>query len=164
LELELELELELDMELDMEMEMEMELGNMTKGARLNPEEFPLTTKRALEASKRGLDPQETYEGFCDYWVSLPGVKATKLDWDATWRNRCRDLALRLKPWERPQAKTSADLVDMAAIAALEARRAPMQIGEFRLHNDGETASDYRRAQDDYHTKKFERPRVFKVVR
>ncbi len=32
--------------------------------------------------------------FCDYWHSVAGAKATKLDWNKTFRNRIRDLVER----------------------------------------------------------------------
>jgi hypothetical protein len=34
--------------------------------------------------------------FFDYWLAIPGSKGCKLDWDATYRNRLRDMAGRLK--------------------------------------------------------------------
>ncbi|MCP3947330.1 DUF1376 domain-containing protein [Herbaspirillum sp.] len=34
--------------------------------------------------------QEQANRFRDYWVSVPGQKATKLDWKATWRNWLRN--------------------------------------------------------------------------
>jgi hypothetical protein len=30
------------------------------------------------------------EKFKDYWISLPGQRAVKLDWDRTWKNWCRN--------------------------------------------------------------------------
>jgi len=33
---------------------------------------------------------ETSE-FVDYWKGVPGARGTKLDWEATWRNRMRDV-------------------------------------------------------------------------
>jgi len=27
--------------------------------------------------------------FRDYWAAIPGSRGVKLDWFATWRNRCR---------------------------------------------------------------------------
>jgi len=30
--------------------------------------------------------------FADYWRGIPGNKGLKLDWSATWRNRCREVA------------------------------------------------------------------------
>lgn len=32
--------------------------------------------------------------FRDYWIAQPGVKGRKTDWDATWRNWCRDVQKR----------------------------------------------------------------------
>jgi len=29
--------------------------------------------------------------FRDYWIGVPGAKGVKLNWSATWRNRCRDV-------------------------------------------------------------------------
>lgn len=31
------------------------------------------------------------EQFRDYWRAVPGAKGVKLDWDATWRNRLRNI-------------------------------------------------------------------------
>lgn len=33
---------------------------------------------------------EVAESFRDYWIAVPGMKGTKLDWNATWRNWCRN--------------------------------------------------------------------------
>ena len=44
-------------------------------------------------SERGLSrDQASEEGrkFCDYWHDKSGRDATKLDWEATWRNWCRN--------------------------------------------------------------------------
>lgn len=40
----------------------------------------------------GLDPTTTTAEFADFWRAVPGAKGRKLDWDATYRNRCRDIA------------------------------------------------------------------------
>lgn len=37
--------------------------------------------------------------FRDYWIAQPGAKGRKLDWQATWRNWCRNA----KPASRPAA-------------------------------------------------------------
>ena len=36
-----------------------------------------------------LEPVQTFEKFKDYWISQPGQKGVKLDWNATWRNWVR---------------------------------------------------------------------------
>src|SRR5690606_5113147 len=46
----------------------------------------------------------------DYWISKTGQSATKLDWDATWRNWCRTAFSALarngtKPTAKPQTRT-----------------------------------------------------------
>lgn len=33
---------------------------------------------------------EVAEIFRDYWIAVPGAKGTKADWQATWRNWCRN--------------------------------------------------------------------------
>lgn len=40
----------------------------------------------------GLDYPTTLAEFVDYWASIPGQRGVRLDWEATWRNRCRELA------------------------------------------------------------------------
>ena len=53
------------------------------------------------------------ESFADYWQSLPGAKAVKLDWEKTWRNRIRRAAssfrttAQRKPLENLQAAQQA---------------------------------------------------------
>jgi hypothetical protein len=41
--------------------------------------------------------------FRDYWIALPGAKGVKLDWDATFKNRIRQIMNdgRAVPWEPP---------------------------------------------------------------
>lgn len=36
-----------------------------------------------------LEPLRVFEEFKDYWISQPGQKGVKLDWEATWRNWVR---------------------------------------------------------------------------
>jgi hypothetical protein len=56
-----------------------------------------------------LDPQETFEGFRDYWIAQPGQKGVKTDWTATWRNWVR---------RQQQAKKTASEARLAQMAAL----------------------------------------------
>ena len=37
------------------------------------------------------DVVEEAEQFRDYWISIPGSRGVKLNWEATWRNRCRQV-------------------------------------------------------------------------
>lgn len=47
------------------------------------------------------DFQAITEEFIDYWVGVPGAKGRKVDWDATWRNRVREVAPRRMPRNQP---------------------------------------------------------------
>jgi hypothetical protein len=47
------------------------------------------------------NPSEEAARFRDYWIAQPGTKGRKLDWQATWRNWCRNA----KPANRPAAET-----------------------------------------------------------
>jgi uncharacterized protein YdaU (DUF1376 family) len=42
-----------------------------------------------ESERPDLNPLEVADTFRDYWVSVPGQKGTKADWEATWRNWVR---------------------------------------------------------------------------
>jgi hypothetical protein len=56
------------------------------------------------ARKSGLDPVVTLAEFRDYWTAASGQKASKLDWEATWRTWCRN-AQNFKP-RKPLAGAS----------------------------------------------------------
>jgi hypothetical protein len=55
-----------------------------------PTDFELTLERRKVAQAEHLDPERTFAKFCDHWRAASGGKARKLDWDATWRNWCRN--------------------------------------------------------------------------
>jgi len=62
-----------------------------RGTRLPPE-WVLTRRLATIGMDTGLtEPEVRVEGekFRDFWAAKTGANATKLDWDATWRNWCR---------------------------------------------------------------------------
>lgn len=40
--------------------------------------------------------QRTCAEFVDYWIGVPGARGCKLDWPATYRNRLREVAGRMK--------------------------------------------------------------------
>jgi uncharacterized protein YdaU (DUF1376 family) len=62
----------------------------TKGTRFDlvsiPEDWVLFCKK----ERSDLNPTVVFDGFRDYWVSVPGQKGIKLDWTATWRNWIRN--------------------------------------------------------------------------
>lgn len=43
--------------------------------------FPLSTAEQVD---------RLADEFRDYWIAVPGQRGCKADWQATWRNRCRD--------------------------------------------------------------------------
>ena len=60
----------------------------SKGTRL-PEEWYPDTQGMAYADQRGLSPEETateVERFRNYWHAKSGKDATKMKWDATWKN------------------------------------------------------------------------------
>lgn len=64
-----------------------------RGTRLAPDWRPSQEDWEF-ASHLGLDPEAAADEFRDYWCAVPGGKGRKLDWSATFRNRCRELASR----------------------------------------------------------------------
>jgi hypothetical protein len=70
-------------------EQEQEQNRADRASRL-PSDFSLTPDRRLVAEAETLPAERTFEKFCDYWRAIPGAKGRKIDWDATWRNWCRN--------------------------------------------------------------------------
>ncbi len=71
-------------------------GSQKRGTRLPPH-WTLSNRNIQDAQACGLTTDEVrHEAnkFRDYWISATGAKASKLDWDATWRNWCRNAAER----------------------------------------------------------------------
>ena len=64
-----------------------------RGTRIDPEWTPNANLVGL-AEELGLDAEKVRVEFIDYWRAVPGAKGRKTDWDATFRNRCRELAKR----------------------------------------------------------------------
>lgn len=59
---------------------------------------PLTTVNRYFAAAAGIPEAEVdrvWAEFIDYWISVPGQRGMKLNWDATWRNRVRQIT----PWK-----------------------------------------------------------------
>jgi hypothetical protein len=73
-----------------------------RGSRI-PDEWALTQELREFASGLGLDPEVTLAEFVDYWRGVPGSRGRKLDWPATFRNRCRELASRPRKSPAPKA-------------------------------------------------------------
>lgn len=58
-----------------------------RGTRLAADWRPDAAERHY-ARERGLDPDRIAEEFRNYWCAVPGARGRKLDWPATFRNRC----------------------------------------------------------------------------
>lgn len=65
-------------------------GADKRGTRLT-DGWQLTPELRAFAVDLGLDPDETKAEFVDHWTSVPGSKGLKLDWNKTFKNRCRQL-------------------------------------------------------------------------
>jgi hypothetical protein len=68
-----------------------------------PSEAGIELARAL-----GLTPAAVLEKFRDFWISKAGANGRKLDWDAVWRNWCREDAARSKRMNGKRAPPAAD--------------------------------------------------------
>ncbi len=68
-------------------------GRAKRGTRLPVDWEPGRDGEAF-AANLGLDPVAFLGEFRDYWNAIPGSKGCKLDWDGTWRNRCREIGRR----------------------------------------------------------------------
>ncbi len=78
-----------------------------RGTRLQPGWMPAqSTVDAMKAERPDIDFKTEHAKFIDYWASKTGRDATKLDWDATWRNWIRNA--------RPSPRTNGSSVDRKA--------------------------------------------------
>lgn len=71
-------------------------GSQKKGSRL-PDSWSPSSKNLQDAQALGLTTDEVRheaDKFRDYWISKPGAGGRKVDWDATWRNWCRNASQR----------------------------------------------------------------------
>jgi hypothetical protein len=65
-------------------------GARKRGTRI-PDKFIVTADMRKWAAEKvpGVDVDRATEAFCDYWRSESGARASKLDWESTWRNWLR---------------------------------------------------------------------------
>lgn len=77
-----------------EKERKKEKGNPSdsnsRGTRFLDKSLSLPWKEFCIQKRPSLDPEEIFQSFKDYWISQPGAKGIKLDWEATWRNWVRN--------------------------------------------------------------------------
>lgn len=86
-----------------------------------PSEFTIA---AMRSECPTVDHKAEHRKFLDYWTAKSGKDATKLDWDATWRNWIRRAA------ENPRTTNGHKIpASDAAVAAVEAL---MHSNDFRL--------------------------------
>lgn len=90
-----------------------------RGTRL-PEDWQPTQALADFARDQGLDPEETRERFRDYWIAQPSQRGCKLDWEATWRNWCRNNSGRFNG-SRQGIRSSSGSEDIGTFARAAAR-------------------------------------------
>jgi uncharacterized protein YdaU (DUF1376 family) len=91
-------------------------GSTKKGCRISPDWVP--SEAGIKFAHDLLGPFGTSEidAFRDYWIGKTGANATKLDWEATWRNWVRSNAKRYRP-NQPPKKTAEQI-----LAERDARR------------------------------------------
>jgi hypothetical protein len=66
-----------------------------RGTRL-PDDWTLSASLRNLAIEHGLRPAEFETEFKDFWVGVPGTRGRKCDWEATARNRIREIGKRRK--------------------------------------------------------------------
>jgi len=64
--------------------------NTRRASRLSIDKLPLEWSEWTRQNRPDLNPQSVFDQFRDYWISVAGAKGNKLDWEATWRNWCRN--------------------------------------------------------------------------
>jgi uncharacterized protein YdaU (DUF1376 family) len=69
------------------------VAKATKGTRFNLDAIPEEWVLFCRKERGDLNPSLVFEGFKDYWVSVPGARGIKANWDATWRNWIRNQKL-----------------------------------------------------------------------
>jgi hypothetical protein len=88
----------LETETETEKEKEVETKQRTKGSRLSADwVLPKEWADWARQERPDLDLRSVGEQFRDYWSAKAGSGATKLDWQATWRNWVRNQKQSYKP-------------------------------------------------------------------
>ncbi len=84
----------------------------TKSSRI-PSDFHITNEMRQWATVNapGMDIDRITEGFIDYWASVPGQKALKTDWVATWRNWMRREHTSFRPTKQTAVQRGLSVVE-----------------------------------------------------
>ena len=70
---------------------EVDGSRKKRATRLPPDWFPgQEGTEFCKLTRPDLNPQTVFDAFKDYWMSQAGLRATKADWMATWRNWVRN--------------------------------------------------------------------------
>jgi uncharacterized protein YdaU (DUF1376 family) len=94
----------------------------SRGTRI-PDNFSVKEEHRAFARKHGLpNPDTCVAEFIDYWRAVPGQRGVKLDWDATFRNRLRELG---KRGRLPQSSPG----NLKPPSALELHRQSLGLGD-----------------------------------
>lgn len=109
-----------------------------------PADWQMTAEMADYARTMGIDdPNRTAEDFKDYWTTLAGGRALKLEWPLVWRKWCRktlDMRADALP-PRTNGHNTAPPAQRDAAAWAEARAAAREIG-FRDPYPMQTPTSY----------------------
>ena len=79
-------------------------SSRVRGSRISEEWTPrdeTVTAIASEVGWSELEVRSKIVEFIDFWISMPGAKATKTDWDRTFKNRIRQIADGRKKFAQP---------------------------------------------------------------
>ena len=95
--------LDTDTDTDTEVVSAPSARSIAKGSRLAADWKPSEELREWATSERpDLEVKSTIDSFVDFWKSKSGKDATKLDWDATFRNWVRSQRQQFKTVKPPQ--------------------------------------------------------------
>jgi hypothetical protein len=91
----------IDTDTDTDTEQIQKKVNNKRGSRLAQDWFLNKSMGDWATEERpDIDVRQVAEQFKDYWISQPGQKGVKLDWDATWRNWVRNTkAVKPNPYD-----------------------------------------------------------------
>lgn len=95
-----------------------------RGTRITPD-WTLDAGTLEHFAKQGVDARRCVPEFVDYWVAVPGQKGVKVDWQATFRNRVRQLI----ELDRAPALTRPRLVPTVAPPPADAVPMPPEVQE-----------------------------------
>jgi len=89
-----------------------------RGTRL-PDDFCLNSEKREWAAENAphVDLVVALAEFGDYWRGVPGQRGRKLDWDATWRNRLRELEGRKNGTRRTSSKVEGSMNAVKSVLA-----------------------------------------------